>query len=642
MSSRLGAYEVLEPLGAGAMGRVYVARDTRDGSRHALKILPADFAADPGRVRRFEQEGRAAARVVHPHVLRLRELGEHEGTRFIVSELLEGETLKARLARGAIADRSELLTLALGLAEGLAALHAGGVVHRDLKPENLFVTSGGVLKILDLGLARVGGEGERADATLSDNGTSPGTILGTAGYMSPEQVRGLDTDARSDVFAMGAILYEMAAGQRAFPGDTAIDRAMAILRDEVAPLRRTDLPDGFARLVDGCLAKDMRARVGEAQVVAAQLRALAAAPPPAASVSTSRGALVPRARRAGSSWLVLGWAVSLVAAVYLTRAMTVPSHEASRVEPTRAALPPLPDLARAPVPLTAPAVQPMTAPAGVPVMRPAAAPRAAPPAPAPAASATEPVSAAAEGEDEVAVDEADVGETLDEEVAELPDPPQPPAPPAPRELVAMMEARARAEAQAEVARVLAAEAERARDQREAEADQHRAAEAELAEVEAARAEVAAAQAAELAELQRALDAKVDALRVLEEQRPDERVPEYRELRRALKEEIAASQQAIHALSERSRSRAARVVVSGDGRRSEVQCRSGDTIAIVGSRNIVRIHGPCQVVSIAGSTHQVSIDEASLIVVTAYRTTVRHGGAPRVIDLGRANDVEPSS
>ncbi len=327
---RIGPYELLAPLGAGAMGRVYTARDTRDQSLHALKLLPPDFAADPSRVRRFEQEARAAERVVHPHVLRLREFGAHEGTRYIVSELLEGETLKARLTRGPIADRAELLALAQGLADGLAALHAAGVVHRDLKPENLFVTTGGALKILDLGLARLGGEGERADATLSDNGTSPGTILGTAGYMAPEQVRGLATDARSDVFALGAILHELATGQRAFPGDTAIDRAMAILRDPVAPLRRSDLPDGFEALVLACLAKDPAARPARASDVLEGLRALSGEPSASASGTSSvalRLAALGPPRRS-KTLLVLGtaWALSVAGAVWLTHATLRPSQ----------------------------------------------------------------------------------------------------------------------------------------------------------------------------------------------------------------------------------------------------------------------------------------------------------------------------
>lgn len=310
---RLGPYELLAPLGSGGMGQVYRARDVRLGRDVALKLLPADSAVDPDRIRRFEQEARAASSIEHPAVLTVHDVGSEGGQRYLVTELLEGETLRSRLDRGPL-PAMELLSIASQLADGLAAAHARGVVHRDLKPENLFLTRDGRLKILDFGIARLDVR-TPTEVTLSDAGTAPGTILGTAGYMSPEQVRGLPTDARTDLFSLGAILYELATGRRAFPGETAIDRALAIVREDPPPVGRPDLPAVVDELVRGCTAKGLDARVQSAREVAQRLEAVRRERqlvPAAGHTSGPNLALrePPRAR----TRVVAGWVLTVVVA----------------------------------------------------------------------------------------------------------------------------------------------------------------------------------------------------------------------------------------------------------------------------------------------------------------------------------------
>ncbi len=216
--SRLGPYEILAPIGSGGMGEVYRAKDARLGREVAIKVLPASFSADPDRLRRFEQEARAAGILNHPNITAVYDVGSHDGTPYVVQELLEGETLRARLVGGAFSPR-KALGHALQIAHGLAAAHEKGIVHRDLKPENIFVTRDGRMKILDFGLAKltVPENAPIAETELPTVGSAPGVALGTIGYMSPEQVRGKPADARSDIFSFGAILYEMLSGKRAFP-----------------------------------------------------------------------------------------------------------------------------------------------------------------------------------------------------------------------------------------------------------------------------------------------------------------------------------------------------------------------------------------------------------------------------------------
>jgi serine/threonine protein kinase len=231
-STRLGPYEIVGLLGAGGMGEVYRAHDVRLGREVAVKVLPEVFAHDPERRARFEREARAVAALSHPNILAIHDYGTHEAVTYAVMELLAGETLRSRLAKGPLPWR-EATAVGGAVAEGLAAAHAKGIVHRDLKPENLFLTTDGRVKILDFGLARVDTEStDQRETVYLTAATGPGTVLGTISYMSPEQVRGLTVDARSDVFSLGCVLYEMLAGRRPFQRQTAADTTAAILSDE--------------------------------------------------------------------------------------------------------------------------------------------------------------------------------------------------------------------------------------------------------------------------------------------------------------------------------------------------------------------------------------------------------------------------
>src|SRR5208282_302556 len=216
--TKLGPYEILAPLGAGGMGEVYRARDTRLGLEVALKVLPESFSRDADRLRRFEQEARAVAALNHPNILAIHDIGEEGGSPFIVSELLEGNSLRAELENGALSPR-KASDYAAQIAQGLAAAHEKNIIHRDLKPENVFVTREGRVKILDFGLAKLapnarGAKNQSDGLTLTSSPTEAGMVMGTAGYMAPEQVRGSAIDSRTDIFAFGAVLYEMIYGER--------------------------------------------------------------------------------------------------------------------------------------------------------------------------------------------------------------------------------------------------------------------------------------------------------------------------------------------------------------------------------------------------------------------------------------------
>src|SRR5712692_2661342 len=219
--TRLGPYEITGPLGAGGIGEVYRARDPRLSREVAIKVLPSALSKDPERLKRFEQEARAAGSLNHPSITAVYDIGSHEGSLYVVSELLEGETLRGRLASGPLPPR-KAVDYAIQIARGLAAAHEKGIVHRDLKPENLFVLTDGRVKILDFGLAKLI-QPETSGRALTEMptataGTEPGVVLGTLGYMSPEQVRGQAVDSRSDIFSFGAVFYEMLSGKRAFAG----------------------------------------------------------------------------------------------------------------------------------------------------------------------------------------------------------------------------------------------------------------------------------------------------------------------------------------------------------------------------------------------------------------------------------------
>ena len=279
--TRLGPYEIQSPLGAGGMGEVYKARDPRLGRDVAIKVLPAAFSADSDRLRRFEQEARAAAALNHPNILAVYDIGTHDGAPYVVSELLHGQTLREALATGQLPVR-KAIDYAIQIANGLTAAHEKSIVHRDLKPENLFVTSDNLVKILDFGLAKlieaptVDGGGLSALATRTAD-TTPGMVLGTIAYMSPEQVRGQTVDHRSDLFSFGGILYEMLSRQRAFTGETPADTMSAILNQE--PRELTAISSGavspaLGRIARHCLEKDPRQRFQSARDLAFDLEAL--------------------------------------------------------------------------------------------------------------------------------------------------------------------------------------------------------------------------------------------------------------------------------------------------------------------------------------------------------------------------------
>jgi dipeptidyl aminopeptidase/acylaminoacyl peptidase len=274
--TRLGPYEILGSIGAGGMGEVFRARDARLDREVALKVLPTAVATDPDRMQRFEQEARAAAALNHPNILVVHDVGAEDGVPYVVSELLEGHTLRHLLDAGALPAR-KATDYAAQVASGLAAAHDRGIVHRDLKPENVFVTKDGRAKILDFGLAKlVAPSSGTSQATKLQ--TDPGTVLGTAGYMAPEQLRGEDVDARSDIFSLGAMLYEMYAGRRAFSGRTAVETMSAILKEdppEIGPIK--GVSPAVERVIRRCLEKNRLERFQSARDVTFALEALSTA-----------------------------------------------------------------------------------------------------------------------------------------------------------------------------------------------------------------------------------------------------------------------------------------------------------------------------------------------------------------------------
>jgi eukaryotic-like serine/threonine-protein kinase len=297
--TKLGPYEILAPIGAGGMGEVYRAKDPRLGREVAIKVLPASFSQDADRLKRFEQEARAAGVLNHPGITAVYDIGTAAGAPYIVTELLEGETLRNRLLAGALSVR-KAIDYAVQIAKGLAAAHEKGIVHRDLKPENLFLTKDGRVKILDFGLAKLKPEasgGGQTDLGTVSGGTEPGVVLGTMGYMSPEQVRGKAADKRSDLFAFGAILYEMLSGQRAFRGETAADTITAILTKEPPDLAQTnkEIHPGLDRIVRHCLEKNPEERFESARDVAFDLEALSGVSSATAAVAAAVRS--PRGRR---------------------------------------------------------------------------------------------------------------------------------------------------------------------------------------------------------------------------------------------------------------------------------------------------------------------------------------------------------
>src|SRR5438309_7461276 len=291
----LGRYEIRLKIGEGGMGEVYRARDTQLGRDVAVKVLPSTYSVDEHRLSRFEQEASAASALNHPNILIVHDIGSHDGSPYVVSELLEGETLRHRISGAALAQR-RAIEYALKIANGLAAAHEKGIVHRDLKPDNIFITKDGRVKILDFGIAKltqVEGAEAQTDIPTRRVDTGPGVVMGTIGYMSPEQVRGQKVDHRSDIFSFGAILYEMLSGRRAFHGESAADTMSAILKEEPPDLSDTNqnISPALERLVNHCLEKNPEARFHSASDLAFALEALSGSAPVSSQTMTAISAL---------------------------------------------------------------------------------------------------------------------------------------------------------------------------------------------------------------------------------------------------------------------------------------------------------------------------------------------------------------
>ena len=311
---RLGPYEILAPLGAGGMGEVYRAGDPRLNREVAIKVLPERLANDPQALARFESEAKAVTALSHPNILAIFDVGADQGVTYAVTELLEGETLRSHLGRAVLPWR-KAVEIGIAIADGLSTAHSKGVIRRDLKPENLFLTSDGRVKILDFGLARwtpSSTSGQAEAPTL----TQPGVIMGTAGYMSPEQVRGAPpADARSDIFSLGCVLYEMVAGRRAFSRETSAQTMAAILEAQPPELATTgkQVPAALEDVIAHCLEKNAQQRFHSAHDLGLALRATLSGSEPARLIPAPSIPVRPFPAR----WIAACVAVlALAAAVY--------------------------------------------------------------------------------------------------------------------------------------------------------------------------------------------------------------------------------------------------------------------------------------------------------------------------------------
>ncbi len=324
---KIGAYEILDKLGEGGMGEVWRARDVRLNRFVALKTLPADIAGDANRRARFEQEARALAALNHPNIVAVYDAGQDNGQAYMVSELVEGESLRAILQRGRMPPR-KAVDAAIQIADALAAAHSAGIVHRDLKPENVMVARDGRVKVLDFGLAKqtLPAPGENTPTVAL---SQPGMVMGTVGYMSPEQVRGEALDHRSDIFSFGCVLYEMIAGKRAFEASSSVETMHAILHNEPSEPdpNEAPMPPALESIVRRCLEKSPAQRFQSAADLAFALRAIAAGSSPSVQPALER----PRARHGRWLWLAaaLCGALALFAAGFILRGLT------SRREPPR-------------------------------------------------------------------------------------------------------------------------------------------------------------------------------------------------------------------------------------------------------------------------------------------------------------------
>jgi hypothetical protein len=314
--TRLGSYEIVAPIGTGGMGEVYRARDTKLDRDVAIKVLPPHLASDPEALARFEREAKAVAALSHPNILAIHDFGRDAsvGVSYAVMELLDGATLRARLDDGPVALK-KAIQIGADVASGLAAAHARGIVHRDLKPENLFVTSDGRVKILDFGLARsAAADASYADSPTAMRRTDPGTVLGTVGYMSPEQVRGLPADQRSDIFSLGCVLYEIITGTRAFQRDTGAETMTAILREDPQDLSASGItaPGGVDAVIRHCLEKQPDERFQSARDLAFALHSLSS--PSSTSGRAAALDAAPAALRVNRSVLLAAGAGAVVLA----------------------------------------------------------------------------------------------------------------------------------------------------------------------------------------------------------------------------------------------------------------------------------------------------------------------------------------
>ena len=332
--TKLGPYEILSPLGAGGMGEVYRARDKKLDRDVAVKVLPQTVANDPDALARFEREAKAVAALSHPNILAIHDFGTQDGTAYAVTELLEGETLRGKLDSGPVSQK-QAVDWALQMAKGLSAAHGKGVIHRDLKPDNVFVTRDGHVKILDFGLAKRVEETKPAEQTSAPTGsghTAPGTVMGTMGYMSPEQLRGLPVDHRSDIFSFGAILYELLSGKKAFKKDTASDTIAAVLKEDPPELTQSgrNISAALDHIVRHCLEKDRENRFGTAKDVAFALSEASDATP---VVRSGEQAAVPARRGKSRLGIAIAAVVVLAAAgLLLARRTKTASAAASGVK----------------------------------------------------------------------------------------------------------------------------------------------------------------------------------------------------------------------------------------------------------------------------------------------------------------------
>src|SRR6266496_663503 len=322
--TKLGPYEILAPLGAGGMAEVYRAHDTRLGRTVAIKVLSAEFSFHPERRKRLEREARTLSSLSHPHICPLFDIGHQDGIDFLVMEYLEGETLACKLLRGPL-PAEQLLGYGIQIADAIETAHRHGIIHRDLKPGNIMLTKQGA-KLLDFGLARMEQRAAPASETLSrlpndDKLTEEGAILGTFQYMAPEQLEGKDADARTDIFAFGAVLYEMATGKKAFAGSSQASLISAIMKEEPAPIASLQpmTPPALQRVVGTCLAKDPEERWQSAHDIASELAWIAQA---GSQAGVAAPVVALRRRRDRVSWAILGSLAGAILAAAATWALT--------------------------------------------------------------------------------------------------------------------------------------------------------------------------------------------------------------------------------------------------------------------------------------------------------------------------------